>query len=313
MNAFKKAMTGITKGLMRALSCLPLKFHYAWAGFFAWVLKDLVHYRRDVVVTNISRSFPGMPYHRLRTVTREFYNHFGEVLAEAIWFGGCRRPQRLYNQNLLEFTNLDEFLRAASGMPGVVLLASHFGNWELIGGCIAADRSHGEFLDPQFDVNKIVVVHKPLNSEMWEEIMKTNRCAPALLYGHVNYVGTTSILRHAVSHRKDGYIYVFPADQCPYKNAVAEADVDFLSQKTRTMLGPANLAHKLGFSVVYMSLNRVRRGHYEWSFKEICHDASLSEPLDIMKEYYRLLENDINLNPSNYLWTHKRWKQKSKS
>ena len=46
------------KWLVRALGALPLGFHYACSGFFTWILKDVMRYRRDVVMTNLSRSFP---------------------------------------------------------------------------------------------------------------------------------------------------------------------------------------------------------------------------------------------------------------
>ena len=81
-----------------------------------------------------------------------------------------------------------------------------------------------------------------------------------------------------------------------------------MHQPTRTMLGGASIAHKFGYSVFYMSLDSVSRGHYEWSFKEICRDASAMSPDEIMQEYYNLLQADLERNPANYLWSHKRWK-----
>ena len=38
-------------------------------------------------------------------------------------------------------------------------------------------------------------------------------------------------------------------------------------------------------------------------------NASAEKPDDIMKRYYKLLEEDLQAQPWNYLWTHKRWKQ----
>ena len=55
----------ILLSLMRALAALPLRFHYACAGFFSWLLKDVLRYRRDVVMANLSRSFPEKKYDEL--------------------------------------------------------------------------------------------------------------------------------------------------------------------------------------------------------------------------------------------------------
>ena len=70
------------QGLLRVISALPLGFHYAWAGFFAWLLRDVMHYRRDVVMINLSRAFPDKKYKELKQISNAFYKHFGEVTAE---------------------------------------------------------------------------------------------------------------------------------------------------------------------------------------------------------------------------------------
>ena len=52
--------------LLRALiwipAHLPLWFHHGAAHFLCWLLRDVFHYRRDVVLTNLSRSFPDKKY-----------------------------------------------------------------------------------------------------------------------------------------------------------------------------------------------------------------------------------------------------------
>ena len=65
-----KILTKLMQGLLRVFSALPLGFHYAWAGFFAWLLRDVMHYRRDVVMINLSRAFPDKKYKELKQ--REF-------------------------------------------------------------------------------------------------------------------------------------------------------------------------------------------------------------------------------------------------
>ena len=74
----------ILLSLMRALAALPLRFHYACAGFFSWLLKDVLRYRRDVVMANLSRSFPEKKYDELKVISDRFYKHFGNVIAGTI-------------------------------------------------------------------------------------------------------------------------------------------------------------------------------------------------------------------------------------
>lgn len=303
-----KVGTKILKGVLRALSALPLGFHYAWAGFFAWILRDIMHYRADVVMTNIARAFPERGYHELKEVYHNFYRQFGRLIAETIWFGGCRDTKRLHDRHLVEHKNFEVCEKAFENSPGVIILDSHFGNWELIGGCFLYDyRPDSERME-SFGANDFIVVYKPLSSKMWDEIMRENRCAPVMKDGYDGYVSSNDVLRYAINHRNEKKAYVFLTDQCPYQESTANEVVDFMHQKTRTMLGGASIAHKFGYAVLYMAMTRVPEGHYEWTFKEVCADASRMTPHEIMQRYYNLLQEDLEKVPWNYLWSHKRWK-----
>lgn len=293
-------------GFLRVVSALPLGFHYAWAGFISWILKDLLRYRRDVVMTNLARSFPDKNYRELKQIAHRFYRHFGAIIAEAIWFGSCTNEERLRKQHLVELANPEVLDEAFRNSPGVMLLDSHCGNWELLGGLACYDYSPE--LRRSYDYNDVIVVYKPLSSDFWNEIIRLNRCAPVLAHDYKGYISSKDILRFAISNKERKLIYMIPADQYPYRGAIARDPIEFMHQPTRTMLGGASIASKLGMSVLYMNLLPVSKGHYSWSFTEICPDASRMTPHEIMVKFYSLLQQDIEKTPWNYLWTHKRWK-----
>jgi len=295
------------KGLLRALGALPLGFHYAWSWLFAWLLKNVIHYRKEVVMTNIARSFPEMKYGELKELCRDAYLHFADIIAEALWFNGCRNPKRLHDKCLVETFNPEVLYDSYNGSRnGVMVMTSHSGNWELLGGFFEYDYKEG--LDRPFDLSDTIVVYKPLKSKTWNELMRVNRCAPILRDNYKGYVSSTELLRHALSHRDEKKVYIVINDQYPYAMAKAKDPVTFMHQKTYSMEASAALARKLGMSVVYMNMAPDRRGHYLMKFTEICRDSSQMEAHEIDAEFYRLLENDLNETPWNYLWTHKRWK-----
>ena len=84
-----KLGTYVIGAFMRVLSALPLGFHYAWSGVLAWLARDVVRYRRELVMMNLARSFPDKKYKELKQISKLFYRHFGEIISEAVWFGGC--------------------------------------------------------------------------------------------------------------------------------------------------------------------------------------------------------------------------------
>lgn len=301
--------TVIMKGIMRGLGALPLGFHYACARPLTWFLKKVIRYRRDVMMINLARSFPGKKYKELGEIADRFYTHIGHILAECVWFGGCRNPERLHRQRLVEYSNIDLFDEVYRSSKGIVVLSAHFGNWETLGGCFCYDYREGGKPPEGLDVNDVVFIYKPLKSKMWDEIMKDSRCAPVLRQGFKSYVSSEDFLRFALRNRDRKFVFNVISDQCPYKNSTANDTVEFMGQETKTMLGGASVACKFGWSVLYGNVMPKGTGHYEWKFTEITRDASEMTPHEIMSEFYKLLQADIEACPWCYLWTHKRWKR----
>jgi KDO2-lipid IV(A) lauroyltransferase len=84
--------------------------------------------------------------------------------------------------------------------------------------------------------------------------------------------------------------------------------VRFMNQDCTTMKAAADLAIKTGMSVCFLSMQQERRGLYKLNYITICDDASTMSSQQIMDRYYELLQKDIEAQPWNYLWTHRRWK-----
>ena len=300
--------TVIMKGVVRALGALPLGFHYACARFCSWFLKKVIRYRRDVVMTNLARSFPDRKYKELKEISDKFYRHFGRIFAEAIWFGGCRNPERLRRKRIVEYSSLEVFEEAYRESNGIMVLLGHFGNWEFMGGFANYDYREDARMPEGMDPADVVFVYKPLKSKMWDEIMLENRTAPSRRQGYNSFVTSEKILRFALQNRDRKLVLNFITDQSPYRNSTVETTVEFMHQKTRTMLGGVSIARKFGWSVLYSAIVPKEGGGYEWKFTRICRDASKVTPEEIMQEYYRLLQADIEACPWAYLWSHRRWK-----
>lgn len=296
----------IFRTLLLPLQRLPLGFHYFWGRVFAWVAKNILHYRSDVVLVNLSRSFPELKYGDIKKLYDGFYTHLGEVFAETCWFGGCSgRPGRLRRQGLCTARGEEELIGAFKNRPSVMILSSHYGNWEITGGIY--DYFSGTAVCPEgMDPDHTNVVYKRLTSRFWNEFFTNNRTAPLVDYR--GSVESKEVLRFALEHKNEKRIYIFPTDQFPYRGATRTAIPGFMSQPTMVMTGGATLAHKFGMAVFYMAIDKVEKGRYHMVFRKICDDASQMDTTRIMTEYYALLEESVRSHPENYLWSHKRWK-----
>ena len=293
----------IVRGAVKVVGSLPLKVHYAFAGFITWVLRDVMRYRNDVVLTNLARSFPDKKYHEIKQIYKEFYKHLGELFVEAIWFGASNY-KRLYKSGIVTVTNPEVFNEVFENTPNTTVLFSHCGNWELLGGFLGYRTSTG--VKMAMEEKHIRVVYKELHSKFSDEFFRLNRVNALETVGTECEIESSKILRTALKGRNEKAVYIYIADQYPYVSAFHVGE--FLSQPTLAMLGSAGVAHKLGHAVVYLKMKRVQRGKYEMTFIPICEDASKMTPEEIMRKYFDILEEEIRETPHNWLWTHKRWK-----
>ncbi len=301
-----KLFSNIVRGCIIVLGKLPLKFHYFMGDIFSWTVKNILHYRSDVVWINISRAFPALRYRGLKQVYNDFYRHFGEIFAETIWFGGSSY-ERLRRNGIVEVTNPEEINDYFMNAPSVTVLSTHCGNWELMGGFLGYRTSTGGKIAIREE--DITVVYKKLSSEVADDFFKRNRIAPLERVGTSCEVESSNVLRFAVRHKDERRVYIYPTDQAPYKKAGKHPIGEFMHQPTNAMLGSVGLACKFSHSVMYMKMRRMERGRYEMTLIPICRNASEMKPEDIMRRYYDLLQDEINETPHNWLWTHKRWKK----
>jgi len=300
-----KLLVNLVRGLMMALSKLPLRFHYFMADILAWLLRKVLRYRYSTVMINLSRSFPDRKYKEIDRMAKDFYRHLGEIFAEAIWFGGSSY-KRLYDSGIVTVTNPEELNELFLATPSMTVLSTHCGNWELMGGFLGYRTLSGEKV--AICEEDIRVVYKKLSSPVSDEVFKRNRVAPLERVGTSCEIESMNILRCAVSNRDKRLVYIYPTDQAPYSKAAKHPIGEFMHQQTNVMLGSVGVACKMSHSVMYMKMKRVERGRYEMTLIPICRNASEMTPEQIMRKYYDLLEQEINETPHNWLWTHKRWK-----
>ena len=295
----------VTEAFLRLKGRLPLGYHRWWGRRLAWLLGSVFRYRRDVVTANLARSFPDKKYDELQTISKRFYTHFATVLTEMIWFGACRGPKgrkRLHQSHIVELTNPEEMRRIYDTYPQIMILQAHTGNWELFGGL----NQYAYTTPLDIDPSALAVTYHRMSSPLWESVMSHNRTAPVQDQGFNGYVASDSILRFVLENKEKKYLYNFIADQYPYSGEGCE--IDFMHQKTRTLTAAARLAVKLDMAVVYLRYLCREEGGYTISFVPIAEHAGGKDAMEITQAYYKLLEEDLEAQPWNYLWTHKRWK-----
>lgn len=270
-----------------ALAALPFWFLYRVSDVVFVIVFYLLKYRRDIVMTNLQHSFPEMSKEGLRQLERRHYRYFCDLLVETLKTltispGTARRRMDISGGEVLAAY----YQRRQS----VVLAMGHLGNWELAGARFASEPWH-----------KLYVIYHPLRNKYFERLiyhMRT-RLGNELL-------AMKSVWTEMEQLATDITATAFIADQAPARRKVYWTE--FLHQPTPFFLGLGKAALRFNYPVIYLRVERPRRGYYNVVFEELVADPAGMKTEDIIEVFVRRLERDIRDHPELWLWTHKRWK-----
>ncbi|KQS30737.1 lysophospholipid acyltransferase family protein [Dyadobacter sp. Leaf189] len=280
-NSQTSAFTGINKFLFIAASAL--------SSLIYLVTYHLMKYRYKVIKKNLSTSFGREGEQRIRTIISKYYKHLGDLVIEPFLYYIVSPGSR---KKLANYTNpelLEEFYR---NKKHVVLLASHYGNWEYLINL------------PKVVDFEVYTAYTPIsNPRINNWILKMRSSLGVRLIPKKNfYRGALSTLKQ----RENPSLVVVIADQRPAMDA--KYFVDFLGQKTRVQIGAEKLAIASDSAVVYLECTKRSRFHYDYTFHLISEKPSEVSPMTITDAYYNKLETNISKAPAHWLWSHDRWK-----
>ena len=267
---------------------IPLFLLYPLSDFLAWFTSDVIRYRYDVVQENLKQSFPQLSEQDRKKLSRKFYVNFTDVLVES--FKMLSRNPKLIPSRV-KILNPELLANYHQAGRSIVAVSSHYGNWEWMG--VGLQELTGI---------RCLLTYKPLSSPLMERLMKGVR----QLHGG-ELVSMQQTFR-AVSSSKNPVLSLLISDQAPHpENAYW---TKFLNQDTPVFLGAERIAKATNSVVVFIAMRRVKRGFYTLEFQELSKDPKSENEFAITEMHLRALEKLIFEDPSNWLWTHKRWKHK---
>lgn len=274
--------------LAYVISLLPMSVLYVIARIMYVVMYHIIGYRRDVVIQNLSRSFPTMKYPQVKKVSKAFYinltNYFAEILKS------ISAPLSYYKDKI-EFRNFDIVKEHIAQGKTVLAGMGHVTNWEMLN------------VLPQMENIHAVAVYKTQASLGMNELMKKIRSR----FG-MKLITSTEVTKHLLKKVDTNAMYIFIADQSPMHN-VDEDKRTFLHQETQMFNGMQKIGLKINAEIVYLKMEQTSRGRYTVTCVPLGNAQSLSAQGAIIDAYTHHLEENIQAYPSSWLWTHKRWKR----
>lgn len=279
--------------LFQWISRVPLFVHYRVSDFLYFINFYLVGYRKKVVRKNLENAFPTKSKKEINQIKKAFFRHFTDYLVETIKLKTISRTElRVRVQHL----NQELFHEAKAEGKNVIMLSGHVFNWEWISALAT--------IIPQEHCHP---VYRKISNFFWDRQIRQIRDR----FGNES-LEDKEVIRQILSTPNDGNsAYMFVADQSPHHLQV-DKGLWFLNQPTPVFIGYDKLATKKDLVFLYCDMKKVKRGYYQINYHRILPDGEKFEPLEVVRKFHALLEETIEKRPSNYLWSHRRWKyQKS--
>ncbi|WPQ61661.1 lysophospholipid acyltransferase family protein [Chitinophaga sancti] len=273
------------------LALLPFRVLYLLSDVVYVLLYHVLSYRKKVVMSNLRASFPDKSEKELTKICKEFYHYLCDMFLETFKTLAISK-ETMVKRCAFTPETIALFNKLAEEEKSVILVMGHKGNWEWAG------NSFSILLKQQ-----LYVIYHPLS----------NKNLDALMYKMRTRFGTKLIamqdtFREMVKNRKEINATAFIADQSP-QPATAHW-MTFLNQDTPVFKGTEKIAQKMNYPVVYVTVNKVKRGYYSVEASMLVEEPT-NEPEGAITEIHtHKLEQDIIAQPGTWLWSHRRWKHK---
>ncbi len=273
----------------------PRFMQMMWGNLLGTLLR-LAGFRAKVVQDNLTRAasyHSQLALHR-DTIARKSYDHLGNLVFEILLHFGTPSLLRRFVFKYMTIVHQDYIDGAKAKGKGVIFLASHLGNWELMaaagGAMLAAD---------------LMMVTKHLKPEWLHQAVQNGRMACDV---QATYEPRTlkDVLRHL---KKNGAVGIV-LDQ--YVGPPVGIRVPFFGTPVGTSMLVATLAKRTGAVVLPVFNYRKPDGHWvleiapaiEWE----THDDPHYELALNTSRYSQVIEQSILKRPEQWLWTHRRFK-----
>ena len=288
----KQLTTKLTYAFFYALSLLPLRVLYAVADFEFLIVYHVLRYRRSIVRSNLTTSFPEKDDKEILLIERRFYHWFCDYFFEAVKLLSISDSEL---RRRFTITNSNDIEQCFKEGQDVGTLLGHYCNWEWLS-CV------GIGLPPERVKG---LVYKPLRNEAMDYVFLQLRS-----HTGGTPVPKNDILRSLVKLRRENRrsIFGYIADQGPkWKNI--HLWLPFLGHDTGVFTGAERIMRKMNNAVFFVEMTRPRRGYYTCTYRLITRDPQSLPEHELTRRFFVMLEEEIRRQPEYYLWSHNRWKR----
>tara|TARA_B110000438_G_C15789680_1_gene640052 strand:+ start:813 stop:1673 length:861 start_codon:yes stop_codon:yes gene_type:complete len=241
---------------------------------------------KKLIESNILKAYPNIKSFEIKTIVKQMWSNYGKILAEYMFIKNFR--ENFFKKKIK--INGQEVLEAIQkNKEPVIFVSGHFNNFELLAMCI-----------DKFNI-PLTTIYRPLNNMFTNIIMESIRkkyiCKNQIKKGK-------SGIKESLLFFKKGFSIALMIDQ-----RVSEGiKSNFFGKEAHTTTVPAQFVKKFNCKIVPMHIERKEKNNFEINIYEPIQYSKEKTIEDITKDLNLWLEKMILKNPSQWIWTHNRWK-----
>jgi Kdo2-lipid IVA lauroyltransferase/acyltransferase len=271
------------------VSRLPFPVFYKLSDLVCFFLYRVFGYRKAAVRSNLKLAFPDYSDEKLSAIERKFYSHLCDLFLEIIKSMGMSKEEMIKRFHV---KNIDVLTQFEKENRSVFLMCGHYASWEWM-------MSLGYHMK-----HKGYGIYKPISNPYFDNLIKKIRSR------HDAYMISQRKAAEEIKRMEDNDergVFGFASDQSPRPKPLTYWR-SFMGIQVPVFTGAERMAREFNIPVVYAKMNRIKRGYYEVEFKLLTATPNELPPNGITDTYTEWLEAQIKEDPSQYFWTHKRFK-----
>ena len=240
---------------------------------------------KKIIKNNLIKFDNSLSPEKIKKITTEMWGNYGRIFSEYPYIPNFRKGDL---DEYIKIENIEKLEEIKKGQP-VIFISAHFSNFELMAMVIE-----------KAGVN-LSAIYRPLNNKMVNSIMEPLRkkyiCKNQIKKG-INGV------RESLKFFKQGTSIAIMIDQ-----RVSEGEkINFFNHPALTTTIPAQFVKKFGCKIQPVHIERYDKVNFKITFEDQIIIGENSDQSLISLKLNQWLENKIKKNPSQWIWTHDRWK-----
>jgi len=270
------------------LAIIPRPILHGVLNLLFIILYPIIFYRKKVVLDNLRKAFPTHTLKKIKEIQKAFYRQFLKNFEDLIPLL-IQSKKAVYKS--VEIKNMELLNELMLLNKPIIIVTAHYGSWEKAFSAL-----------PIFINKPVGLVYTPVKSNYFSALLLHIRTRFGL-----NLITRYSFKEHIGAHLNQTYFYIMPSDQRPV-DPKKSFWTPFLGIETPLLFGVEKHAVQYHLPAIYLHVKDM--GHQcHINFSLICKSGKETEYGFITKKYAELLEKQIVDDPTQWLWSHRRWKE----